>query len=1561
MYEIWSRRGADGTWRQASGSPQTTTGHSFLGLSSGATWHFLVRSIAADGKVSAWSELAQATVLDSPTPTPTPTAGEAESPVAGGGGDPGGPAAPVPTTTSGPGWITLSWEPVSGADMYDVWRRIGADGNWQRASASPLTETAYGFIGYPAGSTIFFLVRTIAADGKVSAWSELAQETATAKPTPTQTPTATAAGTTLTPPVLTATAVGTNAIELSWTSVPGAVRYELHMQLVDDPGWQQIDDGNLRGTTHRHGELTPGKAYQYAVRALDANDQPLGPWSNYPIETVPGSSAPTSTPTHGATSTTTPTPTHGATSTTTPTPTPGATSTPTQTPTHGATSTATPTGTSLTAPALTATALSSNEIELSWSSVPGAAGYVLFTQLVDNPGWQQLDSGDLRGTSFRHRGLTPGKTYQYAVRAIDATNQPLGPWSDFPTATVPASDAQTESETPIPGGGGDEGGPTAPVLTTTKGPGWIRLTWEPVTGADMYDVQWKRGAGGSWRRAGTSPVSGTSFDFYGTSGGTTLHFLVRSIAADGKVSPWSELAQATAIARLTPTATPTVTATGTVLTAPLLTASFLGSNEIELNWTPVPGADRYVLWTQVAGVSGWVQIDQGNLKATSYIHGELTSGATYRYAVRAIDANNQPLGPWSEFPTETVPALDAPTATPTLTATPGATPTATPTLTATPGPTPTATHTVTPPAAPALTATVLGSNEIELGWTAVPGAARYVLWTQVVNVSDWERLDEGNLRGTSYRHGGLTPGATYRYAVRAIDGNNQWLGPWSNFPDETVPASDAPTSTPTSTPTITVTATPTSTPTITATATSTPTVTTTPTSGPTPTPTITPTAATTERGALVALYNATDGANWKHNDNWLTNEPISTWHGVLTNDDGHVTTLSLNNNGLHGSLPDLSALTYLRSLVLMDNKLTGSIPDLSALTNLGYLYLYSNSLTGPIPDLSALTNLTYLYLFGNNLTGPIPDLSALTNLTRLYLNSNDLTGPIPDLSALTNLYRLSLASNDLSGPVPDLSANTRLIQLSLRNNKLTGEIPDLSALTGLIELSFGDNELSGEIPDLSALTRLESLFLSNNKLTGEIPDLDNLGNLEALDLSSNELSGLIPDLGGLSNLKYLDLANNDLNGKIPALNHLSRLVRLDLDRNRLSGQIPDLDSLTLMSRLDLSHNQLTGQIPDLSTLNALTHLNLSHNQLTGPILDINVLTKLTSLNLYTNQLTGPFPDLSALASLSRLDLRENQLCRPASVDLAGSNSAVTAHLNVLNLDTCTDAELAVVPDTPQNLTATVSNDQVTLTWDAVADAASYDLQAWDSIGQEWSVIGSALTSATFAHAVQTDGRNYYYQVRARDASDVRGNWSEQLYVAVVPTPFPPPPASLGLEMYYQKYMVVSGITVVAPSLVSDEQMIRSRAIITGTLANRSDLLATLAANNARIYIQDRFKGIAFSWTASTPVNDPFCDTFIHEFVHLVHHAAEEQSDGEAFNTRLRALHQAALNAGLWRGHYASTNYSEYWAETVKFWLWESLPNSLAGSYASLSAYDSEIAKFIEENLGEVTIPSFCKR
>lgn len=56
-----------------------------------------------------------------------------------------------------------------------------------------------------------------------------------------------------------------------------------------------------------------------------------------------------------------------------------------------------------------------------------------------------------------------------------------------------------------------------------------------------------------------------------------------------------------------------------------------------------------------------------------------------------------------------------------------------------------------------------------------------------------------------------------------------------------------------------------------------------------------------EREALVALYDATGGANWRRKTNWKTDADLSHWHGIEVNDQGLVMTLMLVNNNLRGT------------------------------------------------------------------------------------------------------------------------------------------------------------------------------------------------------------------------------------------------------------------------------------------------------------------------------------------------------------------------------------------------------------------------------------------------------------------------------------------------------------------------------------------------------------------------------------------------------------------------------------------------------------------------------------
>ena len=321
--------------------------------------------------------------------------------------------------------------------------------------------------------------------------------------------------------------------------------------------------------------------------------------------------------------------------------------------------------------------------------------------------------------------------------------------------------------------------------------------------------------------------------------------------------------------------------------------------------------------------------------------------------------------------------------------------------------------------------------------------------------------------------------------------------------------------------------------------------------GQTATESVTVTVAVSERQALVALYEATDGPNWANNENWLTDAPLGEWFGVTTNQEGRVVSLAMSysdgeqwiNNNVSGPIPpELAYLTSLEYVQFFDNQLTGSIPpELGKLANLTTLDFSANDLSGPIPsELGGLAKLTNLNLYGNDFSGPIPpELGSLSNLTLLWLGRNQLTGPIPsELGRLVNLEWLSLWGNALTGPVPAWLGNlTGLRWLFLGRNELTGPIPaELGNLVNLESLHLDENDLTGPIPgELGRLVNLGSLSLWGNALTGPVPAwLGNLTGLQGLILGGNDLTGPVPvELGSLANLESLHLGSNGLTGPIP--------------------------------------------------------------------------------------------------------------------------------------------------------------------------------------------------------------------------------------------------------------------------------------------------------------------------------------------------------------------------------------------------------------------------------------------
>ena len=251
--------------------------------------------------------------------------------------------------------------------------------------------------------------------------------------------------------------------------------------------------------------------------------------------------------------------------------------------------------------------------------------------------------------------------------------------------------------------------------------------------------------------------------------------------------------------------------------------------------------------------------------------------------------------------------------------------------------------------------------------------------------------------------------------------------------------------------------------------------------------------------ALVAVYNAGDGANWKEERRWDLTTPIGQWDGVKLT-EGRVTSLAITAQGViskNWTLPhDIGYLTELTVLKFNQCKLTGEIPE----------------------EVFTLTKLTDLYFQSNELTGKFSDkFTQLTNLKSLYIDNNpNLQGTLPaSIGNLKKLESINISRTQFSGTIPyELSQCTALKNIMAWKNNLSGEIPDFwdkLPNVGVIQF-YGNPGITGPIPPtMGTLKKATGIQLKECNLTGNIPasfaGLEKCGNLQ---LNGNKLSGVVP-------------------------------------------------------------------------------------------------------------------------------------------------------------------------------------------------------------------------------------------------------------------------------------------------------------------------------------------------------------------------------------------------------------------------------------------------------------------
>ena len=543
------------------------------------------------------------------------------------------PAVPANlTATGGIASVSLSWNEVTDAAEYRLFRADTANGDFTRiASDATITETTYTDSGLANNTAYRYTVRAVNAVGESAASTEAS---ATTRPLPGA------------PGNLRATG-GIASVSLSWDAVTGAVEYRLFRADTANGALTRIASGTMiTATTYTDSGLAHNTAYRYIVRVIDAVGESANS-AEASATTRPLPVAPTNltaTPSavagngeatlswdavNGATEyrvyrastsdgalsrvavhtiiTATTYTDIGLATNTTYRYTVRAVDVVGESANSNEISVAVPTP--LAAPAnLTATA-TSTQVELSWDSVTGASEYRIYRRrdtlfvLIT-----RIASGTtITATSYDDTDVASGTAYRYTVRAVNSSGESRD--SNEAIASVPAA-------------------PRAPSnLRATVGDAQVALSWNAVDNASQYQVFRADAEDDPLTRiASGTTITANTYTDTGLTNDNEYRYAVRAINSIGE-SPDSNVVTATPI---------------TITTAPAAPANFratAGNTQVSLAWNAVEGATEYRIYRADTANGALTRIaPTATITALTYTDTGLTNLTTYRYTVRAANS-----------------------------------------------------------------------------------------------------------------------------------------------------------------------------------------------------------------------------------------------------------------------------------------------------------------------------------------------------------------------------------------------------------------------------------------------------------------------------------------------------------------------------------------------------------------------------------------------------------------------------------------------------------------------------------------------------------------------------------------------------------------------------------------------------------------------------------------------------------------------------------------------------------------------------------------------------------
>ncbi|MFN8354964.1 MAG: fibronectin type III domain-containing protein [Spirosomataceae bacterium] len=627
-------RGSDGVnFTKIADVAANTTSYANTGLTANTRYYYRVRAVNTAGN-SAYSNVADATTLDTPPLAPTR----------------------LTATAVSSSQINLSWVNNSTNETgIEVERSTDGTTFTNIATLRPGTTT-YQSTGLTAATRYWYRVRAVNAAGN-SAYSNVADATTLDTP-----PNA--------PARLTATAVSSSQIDLTWADLSNnETGFEIESS-PDGTTFTKIADVAANVTTYQNTGLTASTRYWYRVRAK--NSAGNSSYSNIADATT--QAPPVTIP---------------------------------RPPSN-----------------LTATTVSSSQIDLAWTdNATDETGFEI-ERSPDGTTFTKIADVAANVTTYQNTGLTASTRYWYRVRAKNtAGNSAYSNIADATTQAPPVTIPRPPSAL------------TATAISSSQ----IDLAWtDNATDETGFEIE-RSPDGTTFTKIADVAANATTYQSTGLNASTRYWYRVRAKNSAGN-SSYSNIADAT-------TQAPPVT----IPRPPSnLVATAISSSQIDLAWTDNATDETGFEIERSPDGTTFTKIADVAANATTYQNTGLTASTRYWYRVRAKNsAGNSTYSNIADATTQAPP--------------------------------------VTIPRPPSnLVATAVSSSQIDLAWTDNATDETGFEIERSPDGTTFTKIADVAANVTTYQNTGLTASTRYWYRVRAK--NSAGNSAYSNIADATTQA-----------------------------------------------------------------------------------------------------------------------------------------------------------------------------------------------------------------------------------------------------------------------------------------------------------------------------------------------------------------------------------------------------------------------------------------------------------------------------------------------------------------------------------------------------------------------------------------------------------------------------------------------------------------------------------------------------------------------------------------------------------------------------------------------------